>query len=119
MPDPVKILHHYWGYEGFRNLQKEIIGSVLQGNDVLALLPTGGGKSICYQVPALCREGLCLVIAPLIALMKDQVDQLTRRNIRAYAIYTGLTHREIDIILDNCIYGDAKLLYVSPERLQS
>ena len=92
---------------------------MLDGGDALALLPTGGGKSLCYQLPALCRDGLCLVISPLIALMKDQVDQLKKRNIKAHAIYTGLTHREIDIILDNCIYGDVKLLYVSPERLQT
>ncbi len=93
--------------------------SVLNKNDTVALLPTGGGKSLCYQLPAMCKEGLCLVISPLIALMKDQVDELNKRGIKAYAIYTGLTNREIDIILDNCIYGEVKLLYVSPERLRT
>ena len=113
------ILKQFWGYDTFRHLQQEIIESVLIGKDTLALLPTGGGKSICFQVPAMCKDGLCLVVSPLIALMKDQVDQLNMRGIRAHAIYTGLTNREIDIILDNCIYGDVKLLYVSPERLHT
>lgn len=116
---PLDILKKYWGYSQFRNLQEDIINHVLEDHDTLALLPTGGGKSVCYQVPAMCKEGICIVISPLIALMKDQVDQLKKQNIKAYAIYTGLTHREIDIILDNCIYGGAKLLYVSPERLQT
>ena len=116
---PQKILKQYWGYEKFRPLQQEIISSVLAGKDAIALLPTGGGKSLLYQLPALCKEGLCLVISPLIALMKDQVDQLSKLGIKSYAIYTGLTNREIDIILDNCIYGNVKLLYVSPERLQT
>lgn len=119
MHDPLQILKHYWGYEQFRSLQQDIIQSVLDGGDTIALLPTGGGKSLCFQLPALCMDGLCLVISPLIALMKDQVDQLNKRKIKAHAIYTGLTHREIDIILDNCIYGEVKLLYVSPERLQT
>ncbi len=114
-----QILKQFWGYDKFRPLQGEIIESVLAGHDNLALLPTGGGKSLCFQLPALCKEGLCLVISPLIALMKDQVDELNRLGIKAYAIYTGLTNREIDIILDNCIYGNVKLLYVSPERLQT
>lgn len=114
-----QILKQFWGYDKFRPLQGEIIESVLDGHDTLALLPTGGGKSLCFQLPALCKEGLCLVISPLIALMKDQVDELNRLGIKAYAIYTGLTNREIDIILDNCIYGNVKLLYVSPERLQT
>lgn len=114
-----QILKQFWGYNKFRLLQGEIIESVLAGHDTLALLPTGGGKSLCFQLPALCKEGLCLVISPLIALMKDQVDELNRLRIKAYAIYTGLTNREIDIILDNCIYGNVKLLYVSPERLQT
>ena len=116
---PQKILKQYWGYEKFRPLQQEIISSVLAGKDAIALLPTGGGKSLLFQLPALCKEGLCLVISPLIALMKDQVDQLSKLGIKSYAIYTGLTNREIDIILDNCIYGNVKLLYVSPERLQT
>lgn len=114
-----KILKQYWGFDNFRPLQQEIVESALSGQDVLALLPTGGGKSLCYQLPALCKDGLCLVISPLIALMKDQVDQLNNIGVKAYAIYTGLTNREIDIILDNCIYGKVKLLYVSPERLQT
>lgn len=114
-----QILEQFWSYNKFRPLQGEIIESVLAGHDTLALLPTGGGKSLCFQLPALCKEGLCLVISPLIALMKDQVDELNRLGIKAYAIYTGLTNREIDIILDNCIYGNVKLLYVSPERLQT
>jgi ATP-dependent DNA helicase RecQ len=112
-------LKRYWGFDTFRSLQQEIVESVLEDHDTLALLPTGGGKSICYQLPAMYREGLCLVISPLIALMKDQVDKLNRIGIKSYAIYTGLTNREIDIILDNCIYGAVKLLYVSPERLQT
>lgn len=119
MYQPDKLLKKYWGHEHFRHLQQEIIESVFAGHDTLALLPTGGGKSLCYQLPAVCMEGICLVISPLIALMKDQVDQLNKIGIKAYAIYTGLTKREIDIILDNCIYGNAKLLYVSPERLQT
>jgi ATP-dependent DNA helicase RecQ len=119
MHDPLQILKQYWGYSAFRSLQRDIISSVLEGSDTVALLPTGGGKSLCFQLPAMCMDGLCLVISPLIALMKDQVDQLNKRGIRAHAIYTGLTHREIDIILDNCIYGNVKLLYVAPERLQT
>jgi len=119
MHDPLQILRQYWGYSAFRSLQRDIIASVLENKDTLALLPTGGGKSLCFQLPAMCMDGLCLVISPLIALMKDQVDQLNKRGIRAHAIYTGLTHREIDIILDNCIYGNVKLLYVAPERLQT
>ncbi|NJN24676.1 MAG: RecQ family ATP-dependent DNA helicase [Cyclobacteriaceae bacterium] len=119
MPSPLEILKQYWRYDAFRPMQGEIIDMVLSRNDVIALLPTGGGKSICFQVPALVMNGLCLVISPLIALMKDQVDQLNKQGIKAYAIYTGITNREIDIILDNCIYGQVKLLYVSPERLQT
>ncbi|MEY4926950.1 MAG: hypothetical protein RI894_1386 [Bacteroidota bacterium] len=100
-------------------MQEDIIKSVLQGNDTLALLPTGGGKSICFQVPALCREGVCIVISPLIALMKDQVHNLRKRNIDAEAIYSGIAYRDIDRILDNCVFGKVKFLYLSPERLQS
>ena len=113
------ILQRYWGYSKFRSMQEDIILSVLEGNDTLALLPTGGGKSICFQVPAMAKEGLCLVISPLIALMKDQVENLLRRNIPAAAIYTGLHPREIDIILNRCIQGDIKFLYISPERLKN
>jgi ATP-dependent DNA helicase RecQ len=112
-------LKSYWGYTSFRPLQKEIIQTVLDGSDAIALLPTGAGKSLCYQVPALLLEGITLVISPLIALMKDQVDQLRRRNIRAAAVYSGMTAREIDITLDNCRFGNHKILYVSPERLKS
>src|SRR5690349_21674097 len=98
-------------------MQEDIVNSVLQGNDTLALLPTGGGKSVCFQVPALLLEGVCIVITPLIALMKDQVEQLKRRQIEAVAIHSGLARREIDILLDNCVYCTIKFLYVSPERL--
>jgi ATP-dependent DNA helicase RecQ len=100
-------------------LQEDIINSALAGNDTLALLPTGGGKSICFQVPAMAKEGICVVISPLIALMKDQVENLTKRGIKAVAIYSGMTSREIDITLDNCAYGDIKFLYVSPERIET
>ena len=114
-----EILKQYWGYATFRPLQEDIIQSVLQGHDTLALMPTGGGKSICFQVPALVREGICIVVSPLIALMKDQVEQLQRRNIPAVALYSGMTRREIDLHLDNCVYGNIKFLYVSPERLKT
>ena len=113
------ILKQYWGYDAFRPLQEDIINAVLAGHDTLALLPTGGGKSICFQVPALMREGVCIVVSPLIALMKDQVEQLTRRGISAVAIYSGMSAREIDFALDNCVYGNIKFLYVSPERLKT
>jgi ATP-dependent DNA helicase RecQ len=113
------ILKQYWKYDRFRPLQEDIIHSVLNGKDTLALLPTGGGKSICFQVPALAVEGLCLVISPLIALMKDQVMQLQNRGISALAIHAGLNRKEIDIALDNCVYGKVKFLYLSPERLQT
>ena len=117
MQDIHHILKTYWGYEQFRPLQEDIIRSVLDGQDTLALLPTGGGKSICFQVPALALDGICLVITPLIALMKDQVEQLKRRGVSAVAIYSGMNRREIDIALDNCVYGGVKFLYLSPERL--
>lgn len=113
------ILQQYWGYSSFRPLQEDIIDAVLAGHDTLALLPTGGGKSICFQVPALMREGVCIVISPLIALMKDQVEQLKNRGIAAVAIYSGMSSREIDFHLDNCVYGNVKFLYVSPERLKT
>ncbi|MCL4156934.1 UNVERIFIED_CONTAM: hypothetical protein GTU68_020701, partial [Idotea baltica] len=109
----------YWGYEQFRPLQEDIIQAAVAGHDVLALLPTGGGKSICFQVPALMMDGLCLVISPLIALIKDQVSQLKKREIRAEAIHAGMSKREIDITLDNCVNADVKFLYLSPERLKS
>lgn len=117
MHDIHHILKTHWGYDQFRPLQEDIILSVLAGRDTLALLPTGGGKSICFQVPALAKEGICLVITPLIALMKDQVEQLKKRDISAVAIYSGMNRREIDIALDNCVYGNVKFLYLSPERL--
>ncbi len=116
---PEETLKKVWGYEKFRPLQAKIIHAVLDGHDVLAILPTGGGKSLCFQVPALCMEGICLVITPIIALMKDQVEYLKSRGIKAAAIYSGMSMKEIDITLDNCIYGDIKFLYVSPERLKS
>ncbi|MBR4815418.1 MAG: RecQ family ATP-dependent DNA helicase, partial [Paludibacteraceae bacterium] len=111
------ILRKYWGYSDFRPLQLDIVRAVYEGRDVLGLMPTGGGKSITFQVPALAMKGLCLVVTPLIALMKDQVDNLKDRGIQAAAIYSGMTNEEIFVTLDNCIYGDYKFLYVSPERL--
>ena len=114
-----EILKRYWGYDDFRGIQREIIESIGSGHDTLGLMPTGGGKSITFQVPALAQEGICIVITPLIALMKDQVENLRRRGIKAAAIYSGLTHEEIITILENAIFGGIKLLYVSPERLSS
>ena len=114
-----EILKHYWGYDDFRGIQREIIESIGSGHDTLGLMPTGGGKSITFQVPALSMEGTCVVITPLIALMKDQVNNLRRRGIRAAAIYSGLTREEIIMTLENCIFGDIRILYVSPERLSS
>lgn len=118
-PDIHHILKQYWGYDAFRPLQQDIVQSVLDGKDTLALLPTGGGKSICFQVPAMAKEGLCIVVSPLIALMKDQVENLNKRGIKAKAIYSGMSYREINYTLDNCIHGDFKFLYLSPERLKS
>lgn len=117
--EPLPILRQYWGYPAFRPLQEDIIRSVLEGRDTLALLPTGGGKSVCYQVPALCREGLCLVVSPLIALMKDQVQQLQKRGIPAAAVHAGMSRRELDIVIENACNDAYKLLYLSPERLQT
>ncbi len=111
------VLRQYWGYEAFRPMQEEIIRSVMAGRDTLALLPTGGGKSLTYQVPTLAREGLCIVVTPLIALMKDQVDNLRRRGVQAVAIHSGLSPAEIDRLLDNCVYGTVKFLYIAPERI--
>lgn len=113
------ILKKYWGFDEFRSLQQEIIQAVLDGKDTLALLPTGGGKSICFQIPALAKDGICIVVSPLIALMKDQVNNLRKKGIKAAAIFSGMNYREIDITLDNCIYGNFKFLYISPERLQT
>jgi ATP-dependent DNA helicase RecQ len=114
-----QILKKYWGYPEFRTLQEDIIKSVANGHDTLGLMPTGGGKSITFQVPGLAKEGICLVITPLIALMKDQVEKLKKLEIKAVAIYSGMTLDEIDIALENCIYGNYKFLYLSPERLRS
>ncbi len=114
-----QILLKYWGHNSFRPLQEDIINSVLDGKDTLALLPTGGGKSICFQVPALSKEGVCLVITPLIALMKDQVENLKQKKIKAIAVCSGMHRNEIEIALNNCIYGQIKFLYVSPERLET
>ncbi len=119
METPINILQQYWKHGQFRPLQQDIIESVLSGKDTLALLPTGGGKSVCFQVPALLMEGICIVVTPLIALMKDQVGQLKKRGIDAIAIHAGMSRQEIDILLNNCIYGSIKFLYVSPERLQT
>ena len=112
-------LRRYWGYDDFRGIQRDIIESIGQGRDTLGLMPTGGGKSVAFQVPALCAEGICIVVTPLVALMKDQVQHLRRRGIKAAAIYAGLTHEEIVVTLENCIFGGYKFLYISPERLAS
>ncbi|MCH2044735.1 MAG: RecQ family ATP-dependent DNA helicase [Saprospiraceae bacterium] len=114
---PHQVLKQYWGYDDFRPLQLDIVQSVLDGRDTLALLPTGGGKSVCFQVPALCMEGICIVVSPLIALMKDQVQNLQKRGVSAYAIYSGMHYKDIDRIFDNCVHGNVRFLYLSPERL--
>lgn len=119
MADIGNILKHYWGYDNFRSLQEEIIRSVLTGKDTLALMPTGGGKSLTYQVATLAREGLGLVITPLIALMKDQVEDLKARNIPAEAIYTGMSQEQTESVINKCIYNGVEFLYISPERLAS
>ncbi len=114
-----EILKQYWGYDNFRGIQEDIINSIGNGHDTLGLMPTGGGKSITFQVPALAQEGLCIVITPLIALMKDQVRNLRDRGIKAIAVYSGMTREEIIVALENCIFGDYKFLYISPERLDT
>ncbi|MFY0605977.1 MAG: RecQ family ATP-dependent DNA helicase [Cyclobacteriaceae bacterium] len=120
MQTPKDILKQHWGFEDFRPMQEDIVNACVAGDPVLALLPTGGGKSICFQVPALLKDGLCIVISPLIALMKDQVEQLTKRGIKAVAIYSGMNKREIDYALDNCVNdSQIKFLYVSPERIKT
>ena len=119
MTDYKSILKQYWGYEDFRGIQEEIIVSIGKGEDTLGLMPTGGGKSVTFQVPALAKPGLCLVITPLIALMKDQVQHLRARGIKAVAVYSGMTREEIIVALENCIFGDYKFLYISPERLDT
>ncbi len=115
---PESILEKYWGFSSFKGSQKQIIGSILRGKDVLALLPTGGGKSVCYQVPPLMTEGICVVVSPLIALIRDQVSQLKARGIKAVALTGGISFEETNTLLDNCLYGGYKFLYLSPERLQ-
>lgn len=116
---PHEILKTYWGYDSFRGIQEQIISQIMAGNDVLGLMPTGGGKSITFQVPALALEGVCIVVSPLIALMKDQVQNLKARHVKAAAIYSGMSHNQILEILENAVYGGVKILYVSPERLES
>ena len=115
--EPIDILSEYWGYSSFRPMQEQIVRSALDGKDVLAILPTGGGKSVCFQVPGLMTDGIALVITPLIALMKDQVQNLRTRGVKALAIYAGMNRREVDLALNNATYGDVKFLYLSPERL--
>ena len=114
-----QILTKYWGFTSFKPLQEEIIRSVAEGKDTLGLMPTGGGKSVTFQVPALAQEGICLVITPLIALMKDQVNRLNELEIKSIAIHSGMTAEEIDNALENSVFGDYKFLYVSPERLET
>ena len=114
---PSEVLKEYWGYDGFRPMQEEIINAALEGKDVLAIMPTGGGKSICFQVPGLMKDGITLVVTPLIALMKDQVQNLNDRGVRALAIHAGMNRHEVDLALNNAAYGDYKFLYLSPERL--
>ncbi|SFZ91347.1 ATP-dependent DNA helicase RecQ [Flaviramulus basaltis] len=118
MEHPINILERYWGFTTFRPEQEAIINAVLDGEDTFVLLPTGGGKSLCFQIPALVKEGICIVVSPLIALMKDQVQQLNNKGIKAMAITSGISYSELDTLLDNCIYGNYKFLYLSPERLQ-
>ncbi len=118
MQHPINILERYWNFTSFRPLQEEIINAVLNGEDTFALLPTGGGKSLCFQIPALAKEGICIVISPLVALMKNQVQALQDKGIKAMALTSGITYSQLDTLLDNCIYGNYKFLYLSPERLQ-
>ncbi len=118
MNTPLEILRTYWKHDRFRPMQEEIITSILEDDDTFALLPTGGGKSVCFQIPALVKEGICIVISPLIALMQDQVNTLIKKEIKAIALTSGIKYQELDTLLDNCIYGNYKFLYLSPERLQ-
>ncbi|MEL0650725.1 RecQ family ATP-dependent DNA helicase [Algibacter sp. TI.3.09] len=118
MEHPINILERYWKFTEFRPNQEAIINSVLAGEDTFALLPTGGGKSLCFQIPALVKKGICIVVSPLIALMKDQVQSLNNKGIKAMALTSGISYKELDTLLDNCIYGNYKFLYLSPERLQ-
>jgi len=118
MKHPIELLEHHWNFSEFRPQQEEIIEAVLANEDCIALLPTGGGKSICFQIPALIKDGICIVVSPLIALMQDQVINLKEKGIKAMALTSGFTYEDIDRMLDNCIYGNYKFLYLSPERLQ-
>mgnify|MGYP002700341076 CR=1 FL=1 len=118
MQHPINILERYWNFTSFKPLQEDIINSVLEGEDTFALLPTGGGKSLCFQIPALAKEGICIVISPLVALMKNQVQALQDKGIKAMALTSGISYSQLDTLLDNCIYGNYKFLYLSPERLQ-
>ena len=118
MQHPIEILEHYWNFTSFRPFQEDIISAVINNEDTFVLMPTGGGKSLCYQIPALAKEGICIVVSPLIALMKDQVDALTQKNIKAIALTSDCSFSDINRLLDNCIYGNYKFLYLSPERLQ-
>ena len=118
MEHPINILERYWNFTEFKPNQEAIINAVIEGEDTFALLPTGGGKSLCFQIPALAKEGICIVISPLIALMKDQVQALNDKDIKAMALTSGISYNQLDTLLDNCIYGNYKFLYLSPERLQ-
>jgi ATP-dependent DNA helicase RecQ len=118
MNQPLDVLKAYWKHSAFRPTQEEIIQTILRGEDTFALLPTGGGKSICFQIPALLKPGICLVISPLVALMKDQVENLKNKNIKAIALTGGISAEETNNLLDNCVFGNYKFLYISPERLQ-
>ena len=118
MQDAHHILKKYWGHSSFRPLQEPVIEKLLEQKNVLALMPTGGGKSLCFQIPALMQEGICIVVSPLVALMEDQVNALQKKGIKAMALTGGMAYRDLDAALDNCIYGNYKFLYLSPERLQ-
>ena len=119
MLHPLQILEQYWGHTGFRPNQQKIIEAVLENNDCLAMLPTGGGKSVCFQVPALIKEGICIVVSPLIALMQDQVATLNQKGIKAMALTNVNHYSELERMLDNCVFGNYKFLYISPERLEN
>lgn len=118
LQDPTEILQRYWGFSEFKGSQEQVIDAILEGRDVLALMPTGGGKSVCYQIPALAKTGICIVVSPLIALIQNQVDSLKKRGIKAIALTGGIPYTEVNDLLDNCLYGNYKFLYLSPERLQ-
>ena len=116
--DPTIILEQYWGFKSFRGSQKKIIDTILAERDVLALMPTGGGKSLCFQIPAMAKEGICIVVSPLIALIHNQVATLKEKGIKAIALTGGISFDEVNNLLDNCLFGNYKFLYLSPERLQ-